>query len=94
MKVQFLGAVVIASLLIMGAAAYAEEATPDSDTSIHLIRINRKNLDKLQKEQEQRKKEVEAKKAEEKGKTEKKAKVDKYEGKTGRKATSWQVLNR
>ena len=94
MKVQFLGTIVIASLLIMGAAAYAEEATPDSDNSIHLIRINRKNLDKLQKEREQRTKDVEAQKAEEKCKQEKNAKVNKCQAKTGRKATSWQVLNR
>lgn len=97
MKFPFWGVALIASLIVVGAAAYAEEATPDSHNSIYLMRMNRKNLENLQDMQEQRKKAVEAKKAEEEEKLleqKKKAKVDKNERKTGHKVKSWQVLNR
>jgi hypothetical protein len=93
MKGKFWGVVIIASLLVVS-AAYAQEAKLESDNCIHLMRVNRKNLDKLQNQQEQRKKAVEAQKCEEEREKQKKAKADKVAGKTGRKATSWQVLNR
>ena len=92
MKASILGGTAVAILILLGAAAYAEEAAPDG----YVFRLNRKSAETLYEMKEKRLKAVEAKSAADEAKQkeqEKKAKVDRIQGKTGRTATSWQVLN-
>ncbi len=95
MKASMWGAVVVAILILLGAAAYAEETVPPGPASdADLFIVNRKSVENLYKRKEQRLKAIEAKKAADEEKQRKQAKVDKIQRKTGRTPTSWQVLNR
>jgi hypothetical protein len=85
MKTSIWGGAGVAIIILLGAAAYAEEPVPPGQTS---------DADEMKKK---RLKAVEAKKAadeEKQRKQEKQAKVDKIQRHTGRAPTSWQVLNR
>ena len=88
-----------AILILSGAAVYAKDA-PSADKAPddgYIFPINSKSAASLYERKEQRLKAAEAKRAGEEAKQreqEKKAKVDKIQAKTGRTATSWQVLNR
>jgi hypothetical protein len=88
----------VAILILLGAAAYAEEtAAPGKAPDGYLFTLNRKSAETLYEMKEKRLKAVEAKRAADEAKQReqaKKAKVDRIQGKTGRVATSWQVLNR
>ncbi len=98
MKVSIWSAVIAAILILFCAAAYAKEGAPSSETADgYIFSLNQKSAETLYSLKEQRLKTLEAKKTEEKekvGKQEQKAKGDKIQRKTGRTATSWQVLNR
>jgi hypothetical protein len=98
MKASMWGTVVVAILILGGAAAYGEETVPpDKAPDADLITLNRKSAETLYEMKSKRLKAVEAQKAaegEKKRKQEKQAKVDKIQRKTGRTPTSWQVLNR
>lgn len=97
MKISSWGAAVIAGLILFGAAAYAEEPAPPAPHGPYLVPINRNTLDYMNSVHERQKQEAAAQKAakeEKQRQEEKQAKVGKLERKTGRKATSWQVLNR
>jgi hypothetical protein len=98
MKASFWGAAATAILILLGAAAHADEAAPSGGAADgYIFPINRKSAESLHSLKEQRLKVAEAKKAREEEKLreqEKKAKVDKIQRKTGRTASSWQVMNR
>jgi hypothetical protein len=98
MKASICGGVAVAILILLGAAAYAEEAAPSGKPADgYIFTLNQKSAETLYNMKEQRLKAIEARKAdqEEKVRTqEKKAKAERLQGKTGRTATSWQVLNR
>ena len=64
MKASMWGAVAVAILILLGAAAYAEETVPPGQASdADLFIVNRKSVENLYKRKEQRLKAVEAKKA-------------------------------
>ena len=92
------GGATVAILILLGAAAYADEAAPNGKAADgYIFTLNQKSAETLYNMKEQRLKAIEARKAEQEEKAckqEKKAKVDRLQGKTGRTATSWQVLNR
>jgi hypothetical protein len=98
MKVSIWSAVIAAILILFCAAAYAKDGSPSGEAADgYIFSLNRKTAETFYEMKEQRLKAVEAKKAEEEEKLkeqEKKGKGDKIQGKTGRTATSWQVLNR
>jgi len=98
MKASMWGAVAVTILILLGAAAYAEEIVPpDKVPDVDIFTLNRKSAETLYEMKKKRLKAVEAQKAadeEKKRKQEKQAKVDKIQRKTGRTPTSWQVLNR
>jgi hypothetical protein len=85
-------------LLLLGAGPYVNQARAEGETSDgDILPINRKTLESQSKKKEQRLQVAEAQKAKEEEKQqekEKKAKLDKLQRKTGRTASSWQVLNR
>jgi hypothetical protein len=87
-----------AILILLGAAAYAEETAPTGKAPDgYIFPINSKSAASLYERKEQRLKAAEAKRAQEEEKQQEidqKAKVEKVQRKTGRTATSWQVLNR
>jgi hypothetical protein len=87
-----------AILILSGNAAYAEESEPSGKPADgYIFTLNQKSAETLYEMKEHRLKAIEARKAEQEAKArkqEKKAKVDRLQGKTGRSATSWQVLNR
>jgi hypothetical protein len=87
-----------AILILLGAAAYAEETTPTGKgPDGYIFTLNRKSAETLYERKEQGLKAAEAKRAQEEEKQQQidqKAKVEKVQRKTGRTATSWQVLNR
>ena len=97
MKASFWGAVALA-ILILAPAAYGKKAAPAGAEPEPVSRpVNRNSPENLYSSKEQRLQAAEAKRAEEEQKQreqEKKAKVDKIQRKTGRTASSWQVLNR
>jgi hypothetical protein len=97
MKVAIWSAVIAAMLILFCAAAYAKDGAASGEAADgYIFSLNRKSADTLYSMKEQRLKALEAKKAEESekvGEKAKKAKIDKIQGKTGRTATSWQVLN-
>ena len=98
MKASICGGAAIAILILLGAAAYAEEAAPTGNAPDgYIFTLNRKTAETFCEMKEQRLKAAQAQKAkdEEKLSEQKKmAKVDKMQRKTGRTATSWQVMNR
>jgi hypothetical protein len=87
-----------AVLILSGGAAYAEEAAPSGNAPDgYIFTLNKKSAETLYDMKESRSKAIEARKAEQAekaSKQEKKAKAERLQGKTGRTATSWQVLNR
>jgi hypothetical protein len=89
---------VVSILMLLGAAAYADEATPKGEASGgFLMPLNRKSAEYIYNLKEQRAQAAAAQKAQEENKLrkqERKAKADKLQRKTGRKASSWQVLHR
>jgi len=98
MQASICGGAMVAILILLGAAAYADEAAPSGKPADgYIFTLNQKSAESLYNIKEQRLKAIEARKAEQEDKAskqEKKAKVEKLQGKTGRTATSWQVLNR
>jgi hypothetical protein len=98
MKTSIWGGAAVAILILLGAAAYAEEtAPPGKAPDGYIFTLNNKSAETLYEMKEQRLKAAAAKSAaqeEKQREKEKKAKVDRLQGKTGRSATSWQVLNR
>jgi hypothetical protein len=87
-----------AILTLLGAAAYAEETTPEGKAPDgYVFTLNNKSAETLYEMKEQRLKAAASKSAaqdEKQREKEKKAKIDKHQSKTGRTTTSWQVLNR
>ena len=87
-----------AGLILSGSAAYADEPAPTGKAADgYIFTLNNKSAETLYNMKEKRLKAIEASQAaqEEKAcKAEKKAKCERLQGKTGRSATSWQVLNR
>ena len=98
MKISIRTAVITAILILFCAAAYAKEGSPSGEAADgYIFPVNRKSVETLYNMKERRVKAVEAKRAADEAKQreqEKKAKVERVQGKTGRTATSWQVLNR
>lgn len=97
-QVSICGGALLAILILSGAAAYADEAASNGKSADgYIFTLNQKSAESLYNMKEQRTKAIEARKAEQEDKACKqaqKAKIDKLQGKTGRTATSWQVLNR
>jgi hypothetical protein len=97
-QVSICGGALVAILILSGAAAYADEAASNGKSADgYIFTLNQKSAESLYNMKEQRTKAFEARKAEQEDKACKqaqKAKIDKLQGKTGRSATSWQVLNR
>jgi hypothetical protein len=97
-QVSICGGALLAILILSGAAAYADEAASNGKAADgYIFTLNQKSAESLYNMKEQRTKVIEARKAEQEDKAckqAKKAKIDKLQGKTGRTATSWQVLNR
>jgi hypothetical protein len=87
-----------AVLILSGGAAFADEPTSTGKAADgYIFTLNNKSAETLYNMKEKRLKAIEASQAaqEEKiSKQEKKAKCERLQGKTGRTATSWQVLNR
>ncbi|MGA9753622.1 MAG: hypothetical protein WBV23_00610 [Desulfobaccales bacterium] len=98
MKVSIWSAVIAAILILFCAAAYAEEAAPTGKAPDgYIFPLNRKTAETFYEMKEYRSKAAQAQKAKEEEKLseqKKEAKVERIQGKTGRTATSWQVLNR
>ncbi len=98
MKTSFWVVATAAILILSGDAAYAEEAAPTGNAPDgYIFTLNKKSAETLYDMKEQRLKAVQAQKTEQEekvSKQEKKAKAERLQGKTGRTATSWQVLNR
>jgi hypothetical protein len=97
MKVSFGGAVAVAILILVAAAAYGKEAPAAAEPEVISRPPNRKSAEDLNKVKEPRAQTPEAKKEEAEQKLreqEKKAKLEKIQRKTGRTPSSWQVLNR
>ncbi|MGO8762438.1 MAG: hypothetical protein ACLP2P_10665 [Desulfobaccales bacterium] len=97
-QVSICGGALLAILILSGVAAYADEAASNGKAADgYIFTLNQKSAESLYNMKEQRTKALEARKAEQEDKAckqAKKAKIDKLQGKTGRTATSWQVLNR
>ena len=97
-QASFWVAAMAAILILAGDAAYAEEAAQTGKPADgYIFTLNPKSAETLYKMKEHRLKAIEARKAEQEekvSKQEKKAKVERLQGKTGRTASSWQVLNR
>jgi hypothetical protein len=98
MKASILGGAAVAILILLGAAAYAEEGAPTGNAPDgYIFRLNQKTAETFYEMKEQRLKAAQAQKAQEEEKLseqKKKAKADKIQRKTGRTASSWQVMNR
>jgi hypothetical protein len=98
MQASFWVVAMAAILILSGDAAYAEEAAPTGKPADgYIFTLNQKSAETLYNMKENRLKAIEARKAEQEEKVrkqEKKAKVERLQGKTGRTASSWQVLNR
>jgi hypothetical protein len=92
------GAALVGILILSGAAAYADEAAPSGKPADgYLFTLNQKSADALYSMKQKRLQAIEASQAAQEDKVrkqEKKARVERLQGKTGRTATSWQVLNR
>ena len=98
MQISF-GVMAMAAIVILsGNAAYAEESAPNGEPADgYIFTLNKKSVETLYEMKEQRLKAIEARKADQEAKArkqEKKAKIERLQRKTGRTATSWQVLNR
>jgi hypothetical protein len=87
-----------AGLILSVSAVNAEESAPSGQQADgYIFTMNPKSAEALYEMKERRMKAVETRRAELEAKArkqEKKAKIDKLQGKTGRVAKSWQVLNR
>jgi hypothetical protein len=98
MKASIFQGATVAMLILLGAAAYAEEAAPTGKAPDgYIFSLNQKSAETLYEMKEQRLKAVQTQKANEEEKLneqKKMAKVEKIQRKTGRTATSWQVKNR
>jgi hypothetical protein len=98
MQISFWVMAMAAIVILSGNAAYAEESAPNGRPADgYIFTLNKKSAEILYEMKEQRLKAIEARKAdqeEQARKQEKKAKIERLQGKTGRTATSWQVLNR
>lgn len=98
MRSPILGGVAVAILILAGAGVCAEETKPpDKAPDGQVATLTRKPGETPYEMRERWLKAVEAKKAADEAKQkeqEKKAQVERIQKKTGRTATSWQVLNR
>ncbi|MGA9755385.1 MAG: hypothetical protein WBV23_09610 [Desulfobaccales bacterium] len=97
-KASICGGAAVAILILLGAAAYADEAAPTGNAPDgYIFTLNRKTAETFYEMKEQRVKAVQSQKDKEEEKLseqKKMAKVDKIQRKTGRTATSWQLMNR
>jgi hypothetical protein len=97
-KASICGGALIVILIWLGTAASAEERAPtDKASDGYVFPINRKSAETLYEMKEQRLRAAQAHQAKEEEKLneeKKKTKVEKIQRKTGRTATSWQVMNR
>jgi hypothetical protein len=98
MQASIWGGAAVAILILLCAAAYAEETAPaEKAPDGYIFTLNRKSAETLCDMKEQRLKAAAARRtAQEEKQREKakKAKIERLQGKTGRTTTSWQVLNR
>jgi hypothetical protein len=98
MKASICGGATVAILILLGAGAYAEEAAPTGNAPDgYIFTLNRKSAETLYEMKEQRLKAAETKSVaieEKQREKNKQAKIDRLQRKTGRTATSWQVMNR
>ncbi len=95
MKASILGGATVAILILLGAAAYAEETAPPGKASdSRIVTVNRKSVETLYEQQLGAAANKKAAQEEKQREKEKKAKIDRLQSKTGRTASSWQVLNR
>jgi hypothetical protein len=96
-QASFWAVLAAAGLILSGSAAYADESASGKPADGYIFTLNQKSAESLYKMKESRLKAAEARQAEQEAKArkqERKAKVERLQGKTGRTATSWQVLNR
>jgi hypothetical protein len=98
MKASICAGAAVAILILLGVAAYAEEAAPTGKAPDgYIFSLNQKSAETLYEMKEQRLKAAQTQKAKEEEKLseqKKMVKADKIQRKTGRTATSWQVMNR
>jgi hypothetical protein len=96
-QASFWAVLAAAGLILSGSAAYADESASGRPADGYVFTLNQKSAETLYKMKESRLKAIEARKAEQEAKArkqEKQAKINRLQGKTGRTAKSWQVLNR